>query len=54
MTTNLGVSFNKRFNTDLKSDFNDDIDSDEDIEDENIQFPFNIFNTIYIVLFQCF
>jgi hypothetical protein len=36
MTTDSGVSFNERFNTDSESDFDDDINSDEDINDENI------------------
>jgi hypothetical protein len=36
MTTNSGVSFNKRFNPDSESDFNNDINSDEDINDKNI------------------
>jgi len=36
MTTNLGVSSNKRFNTDSESDFDDNINSDEDINNENI------------------
>jgi hypothetical protein len=36
VTTNLGVSFNKRFNPDLESDFDNDINGDEDINDENI------------------
>jgi hypothetical protein len=36
ITTNLGVSSNKQFNTDLKSDFNDNINGDEDINNENI------------------
>jgi hypothetical protein len=36
MTTDLGVSFNERFNTDLESDFDDDINGDEDIDDENM------------------
>ena len=51
MTTNLRVSFNKRFNTDLESDFDSNINGDEDIDDENIQFSSSIFSTIYIVLF---
>ena len=36
MTTDLRVSFNKRFDTDSESDFNDDINSNEDINDENM------------------
>ena len=36
VTIDLRVSFNERFDTDLKSDFNDNINSDEDINDENI------------------
>jgi hypothetical protein len=36
ITTDSGVSSNKRFDTDLESDFNNDINSDEDIDDENI------------------
>jgi hypothetical protein len=36
MTTDSGVSFNERFNTDSESDFDDDINGDEDIDDENI------------------
>jgi hypothetical protein len=36
MTTNSGVSFNERFNTDSESDFNNNINSDEDINDKNI------------------
>ena len=36
ITTNLGVSFNKRFNTDSESDFDDNINGDKDINDENM------------------
>jgi hypothetical protein len=36
VTTNLGVSFNKRFNTDLESDFDNNINGDEDINNKNI------------------
>jgi hypothetical protein len=36
VTTDLGVFFNERFNTDLESDFDDDINSDKDVNNENI------------------
>jgi hypothetical protein len=36
VTTDLGVSSNERFNTDLESDFDDDINSDKDVNNENI------------------
>jgi hypothetical protein len=36
ITTNLGVSFNERFNTDSESDFNNNINGDKDINNENI------------------
>jgi hypothetical protein len=36
VTINLGVSFNKRFNTNLESDFNNDINGDKDINNKNI------------------
>jgi len=36
VTTDLGVSFNERFNTDLESDFDDNINGDKDINDENM------------------
>ena len=36
VTTDSGVSFNERFDTDSESDFNNDINNDEDINDENI------------------
>jgi hypothetical protein len=36
VTTNLGVSSNKRFNTNLESDFDNDINGNEDINNENI------------------
>jgi hypothetical protein len=36
MTINLGVSSNKRFDTDLESDFNDNINGDKDINNKNI------------------
>jgi hypothetical protein len=36
VTINLGVSFNKRFNTDLESDFDNNINGDEDINNKNI------------------
>jgi hypothetical protein len=36
VTTDSGVSFNERFDTDSESDFDDDINGDEDINDENI------------------
>ena len=36
VTTNLGVSSNERFDTDLESNFDNNINGDEDINDENI------------------
>jgi hypothetical protein len=36
VTTDLGVSSNERFNTDLESDFDDNINSDKDVNNENI------------------
>ena len=36
VTTNLGVSSNKRFNTNLESNFNDNINSNKDINNKNI------------------
>ena len=36
VTTDSGVSFNERFDTDSESDFDDDINGDEDINDENM------------------
>jgi len=36
VTTDLGVSFNERFNTDLESDFDNNINGDKDINDENM------------------
>jgi hypothetical protein len=36
VTTNLGVSSNKRFDTDSESDFDNDINGDEDINNENM------------------
>ena len=36
ITTNLGVSSNERFDTDLESDFNNNINGDKDINNENI------------------
>jgi hypothetical protein len=36
VTTNLGVSFNERFNTNLESDFDDNINGDKDINNKNI------------------
>ena len=51
MTTNLGVSSNKRFNTDSESDFDDNINSDEDINNENIQFLL-VFLLLYTQLFS--
>ena len=54
VTTDSGVSSNERFDTDSESDFDDDINGDEDIDDENMQFPSSIFSIIYIVLFWCF
>jgi hypothetical protein len=36
VTTDLGVSSNEWFNTDLESDFDDDINSDKDVNNENI------------------
>jgi hypothetical protein len=36
MTTDSGVSSDKRFNPDSESDFDNDINGDEDIDDENI------------------
>jgi hypothetical protein len=36
VTTDLGVSFNERFNTDSESDFDNNINGDEDINNENM------------------
>jgi predicted nucleotidyltransferase component of viral defense system len=36
VTTDLGVSSNERFNTDLEFDFDNNINGDEDINDKNI------------------
>jgi hypothetical protein len=47
MTINLGVSSNKRFDTDLESDFNDNINGDKDINNKNIYFLL-VFLLLYI------